>query len=423
MECRRRFLGLLIVLVVLSFGLLEAQAETTAVSSELATVLKTAQKKLQKGQAHPALQTLKSWTGEKHSALFVLMGHAQTELNELDNAKASYHAALKIDPDSREAKIALAHVAGRQGDWKNAVTQFSRLIQPHESSLTELQLYTHSAYKAADRRLASKLTEIGLLRFPHHQTFRKLDVALLIEQGRYPEASSAALGLLSFDTGQPQIWKQLAFAQQEMKHDQHYLAALEAAHMASPNDRKLLYAHIHAQHGAGHHEHALEVAKTWVQKRGNFHSFTRKQQELMLEVAEAAQAETVALKWLAEVPPAKRSKHMILVEAKARLKKGERKRARVALETLLNKGENDTQLFIWAGRLAEQDGALNEAEALYRQAVVYKDKNERMASLHLAHFLTRNQQLREASKVIGHHLRTFPGDLSAKKLLELVETH
>ena len=133
-----------------------------------------------------------------------------------------------MDPLLHEAGLGLAGLAARREDWPTALKFLAAHCDANADDRT-LLLYAQAAWRTSDARLATVLTQQGLARFPDQPGFRRLDLALLIQTHRWAEAASAARSALAATPRQAELWRQLAYCEQEAGHGETAVAALEAA--------------------------------------------------------------------------------------------------------------------------------------------------------------------------------------------------
>ena len=119
------------------------------------------------------------------------------------------------------------------------------------------------------------------------------------------------------------------------------------------------------------------------------------------------------------VPAARQTRTMRLVTARRALRLGDRAAAREALGRLIEAGETDPSVFVWAGHLAETARDFPEAQTLYAHARSLKGPAARLATLYLARLHIRRGRREEARRLLRKYLDTYPQDASARALLAL----
>lgn len=393
-----------------------AGAETRAVPAELAKTLDAAR---QAGDAAGALQALAGYRGPAHPLLSLALGHAYARNDQPEAAEQAYRQALALDPLLHEAGLGLAGLAARREDWPAAV----KLLAAHcDANADEraLLLYAQAAWRTGDARLATVLTQQGLARFPDQPGWRRLDLALLIQARRWAEAGAAARSALAAAPRQAELWRQLAYCEQEAGHPETAVAALEAAWLVDqdPATRRRL---AEAQLALGQAPAALTHLRALVGEPARPEAAA---DAGLMAIAARAAADggepALARAWLEAVPAARRDRGVCLLAARLALQEGDDQAAETALQPLLLQGEADPAVLRWAGSLAEKRGDAARAEALYRQAAGCDGAQARLATLNLAHLLHRGGRSDEALKLLAVHLDRHPDDAQARALWEVL---
>lgn len=254
----RPILSMLAVLWgLVPYGATPARAEEPReVSAELAKVLTAGQRALEAGDAGAALRILSSYAGDPDPLQRLLEGYAHHDLEAYDEAERAFEQALELDDTLIEARQGLARTRVVAGRWKEAVQILKTFVDVDNSSAAEIGLYARAAFEQGDLRLATLLTERGLVRFPDDLPLRRLDVALLLQRRAYPAAMEAALAVLVQVPEDPLAWRQLAAAadrvraagsgdevavgpEATLQAGPLALAALEAAELVDPGDMQV----------------------------------------------------------------------------------------------------------------------------------------------------------------------------------------
>lgn len=397
-----------------------ASAEPPAkkeIPEALLPILASAEDALSADDPKRALEALARWKGDPDSIHALLRGAAHQALSQQAEAEAAYRAALALDPELRAARVGLARALVAQRSWNEAAEVLGALVDVEKGTAPELGLYARVAFERGDLRLASLLVERGMVRFPNDRGFRRLDVALALERGDWTTAREAARALLAQNPGDGRVWRQLAAAVERVEADDLVrLATLEAAALANPGDAGLTRRHALAQLEAGHAMAALAVLEPRIEARPQDAELL----ELGARIADAAGVPERARGWLARVPEDARSEAMRLLEARLALDAGEDAAARRALEALIRSGRASSQVYLWAGQLAERAGDFVEAEAAYGQAASAKDPAGQTATLYLASLLSRRAQPERAREILTVYLAAHPEDRAARALLEVI---
>jgi predicted Zn-dependent protease len=91
------------------------------------------------------------------------------------------------------------------------------------------------------------------------------------------------------------------------------------------------------------------------------------------------------------------------------------------LARLIEVGEADPAIFLWAGSLAEAAEDWAAAETLYDHARVLMGYSARLASLYLARLHYRRGRPDIAGQLLRQYLDRAPEDAAARALLAVVE--
>ncbi len=392
------------------------------VPPELAVVLDTAREALASGEPGRAVRALSAYDGEDHALRHLLLGHARLRADELDAAAGSYRRALEMDEELNEARKGLAQVYVRQQRWDRAASVLGRFVGRGESDAEWLALYARVAVELRDWRLCRLLVDDGIVRFPDDLRFRRLDLSLLIREGRAARAAQVALRLLSWDAADPELWKQLADIRAQEGQDGGRRAALEAALLCQPDDLQRHERFLLSELAAGNwlatlrHGQALLGGPLAKQAREDTGIM-----ELLIRAADMGERDELLQQWLALVPAGERTRAVRVARARMSLRRGRPETARKVLRELIELGEADAGVFLWAGRLAERAGDYPEAEAYYEQARSAGGSSGRLAVLYLARLHFERARYRRAAQLLRGYLNDRPEDAPTRALLAVVE--
>lgn len=323
------------------------------------------------------------------------------------------------DGEMVDSPLERGQALAAEGRWAEAARTLTPVVDPETASAGALALLTRVSLEAGDVRRARLLAERGLLRFPEDLRFRKLDLAVLVARRDWREARAAARSVLAVDPADPLAWRQLAAASLELEASPgpEARAALEAAHLANPEDREIFTRHLRAQLAADHTEAAADLAREGLRLAPSPDLV-----ELGVRAAEAVKDAELARAWLGRVPPSERSTRLTLLEARVALAAGDPSAAEAALRRLIDRGEADPAVLVRAGKLAEDRGAFGRAEALYVQAAEGEGEAARVARLTLARLLAKIENHARARVVLEAYLAEHPSDAYARQLLRLVKS-
>ncbi len=413
---------LIVALALLSALGARGAEEPAAVSPELAQALSAAQADLRAERWQRAVTGLEGFQGEDHALRHLLLGHARLGAGYLDRAAASYARALGMDAGLREAGLGLIHVRVRQENWPEAARLMGEFVPPDSCDADMLALYAQVALNLRDRALARLLTEKGIVRFPLDLRLRRLELARLLECGDDAEAGRAIEFLLESDPADAQLWQQLAAVRNRAGLDGEARAALEAALLCRPDDLSAHRGFLEGQLAGGNWPTVLSHGQQLLDgpladtARGDVALI-----ELLVRAADQGQADGLLDRWLGLVPPDRRTPAMHVASARSALRRGRPADARASLSRLIEMGEADGSVLLWAGHLAEQGGDATEAETLYEGARQFTGASARLAVLYLARLHLRGERPGEAVRLLRAYLNDRPEDAPARALLHLAE--
>ena len=425
---RRGLCGLLATWAILtSHG---ASAEMAPVPRALAEPVRQAETLLGGDRTDEAVDVLRradADVDEDHPLLHLLLGHAYLRREDLDASAAEYRKALEMNEALDSARQGLARIHALRGEWPSAVKQLAAFVEPERTSSDWLGLYAKAALETGDTRLARVLTDAGMVRFPHALSFRRMDAALLAADGEPAQLKAAVLRLLRADPDDPALWERLALAASRRAEDEPAgaapLPALEAAMLSAPGDLGRQRRFLAALLQAGDWMTVLEHGEALL--AGRFRQDVLSEvptMELLIRAADMGRRDEVLRRWLGQVDEKKRSKTLHLAAARLALREGKKGPAREALRRLIEAGEADASIFLWAGHLAETEGLADEAQAYYEQARAQGGEASRAAALYLARLHIDRRAYTQARLVLSEYLREHPEDPYARSMLLLSQS-
>ena len=389
---------------------------------DLAECLSAAQNDLAAGRTQAALERLAGYKGEDHALRHLLLGHAYVRQADWAEAARAYQDALDMDGALREAGIGLAQVRARQEQWGEAAKLLGRFAPLDSCEADLLLLYAEAALRLTDHRLCGLLVQKGIMRFPADVRFRRLDLAIAIDTADYAGARRAATCLLRETPADAGLWQQLAFAASQTTHDIEQIAALEAALLCAPSDLTRHRQFLAAQLAAGNWPTVMARGRVLLDgPLGKAASADLGLMELLISAADVGQQDDVLAAWLGRVPDEAHSRTLRLAAARLALRQGRTDAARHAFAHLIEAGETDPAVFLWAGHLAETAKDWPEAETLYQHARTLDGHAPRLATLYLARLHLRLERRAEAAQLLRQYLDTYPEDAAARALLALAE--
>ena len=249
-----------------------------------------------------------------------------------------------------------------------------------------------------------------------------MDLALLLDEDNQPEARRVLRWLLKRTPSDAAMWQQLAAAHTGAGDDAGRLAAIEAAVMCDPGDLALHRQLLAARLARGDWPSAIRHGETLLSgPNATAAAGDTALLDLLVRAADAGAKDDLLGRWLALVATADRTRAMHLAAARRELRAGRATDARKALGRLIEAGETDPAVFLWAGHLAETAGDTPEAETLYRQARKMNGGSARLATLYLARLMLRAERAAQSARLLNQYLDAHPEDSAARALLALVE--
>jgi len=389
---------------------------------DLAEVLTAAQSDLESGRPGEAIRRLNAFRGPDHALRHLLLGHAYVRRSDLPQAARAYQDALAMEGTMREAGVGLAQVRARQGQWAKAAEWLGRFASPDTCEADLLLLYAQAARHLDDRRLGGLLVRRGMVRFPHDVRFRRLDLALCIDADDGAGAKRAAMYLLRTNPSDPALWQHVAWAESGAQRDVRQIAALEASLLCDPSNLARHRQFLAVQLAVGNWPTVVEHGRSLLDgPLGKVALADAAVMELLLAAADMGQQDRLLTTWLDRVGQKAHTRAMRLVAARLALRQGKPQAAREALARLVEAGETDPSVYLWAGHLAETAEDWPEAETLYRHARTLEGTASRLATLYLARLYLRRQRQPEAKRLLEGYLNVHPEDAPARALLALID--
>jgi len=412
------------MLVVLVVGAVASAAEPVKVPPALAERLSAAQADLQADRPAEAIARLLTLPEgvEDHALRHLLLGHAYLRQSALEQAASAYQKALAMDPGLTEAGLGLAQVRFRQERWREVADLLGRYVETDTCEADLLVLYAQAARALDDVALARMLVNKGVLRFPGDMQFRRLDLAVAVDEGDGRAIRRAVRHLLAHDPTDADLWQRLAWVEAGGQEDAGRLVALEAAVLCEPQNLEYLRALLAGELAAGNWPTVLARGRALL--AGPMADRAASDVDLMdvlVRAADAAQDDATLRAWIDRVPEAKRTRAMQIADARLALRQAKPEAARAILGRLIALGDTDPAVFLWAGHLAEQAEDWTEARTLYDHARTLTGADARLATLYLARLDIRRGRESEAARLLRSYLNTYPDDAAARSLLGLVK--
>jgi len=396
-------------------------AETVSLPPDLAEVLSAAQRDLEAGRPAEVIRRLGAFRGEDHALRHLLLGHAYVRQSDLPKAAGAYQDALAMDGAMKPAGIGLAQVRARQAQWAEAAELLGRFTSPEACGADLLLLYVQASRQLDDRRLGALLVRKGIVRFPRDVRFRRLDLAQCIDAADHAGAKQAAMHLLKANPAEADLWRHVASAEAGAQETVGETAAVEAGLLCDPSDLARHRRFLAAQLAAGNWPEVVTHGRSLLRgPLGKAALADAGVMELLLTAADLGRDDETVAAWLERVGEKTHTRAMRLVAARLALRQGKTKDARRALGRLIDAGETDPAVYVWAGHLAETAKDWPEAETMYRHARTLEGRMARLATLYLARLYVHLDRRAEAGRLLRDYLDEHPEDAPARALLALV---
>jgi len=388
----------------------------------LAEVLNAAQDDLRQDKPAAALARLSAYRGEDHALRRLLLGHAHARQGDRASASQEYRTALRMDPALRQAGLGLAQLHAADSQWTRAAQLLGRHLDTDDCEADWLALYAQVAQRMGDGRLLAMLAGVGVRRFPADTRFRRLDLAACLDRRDYRAAAQTLRLLLASSPTDGQLWQHLADVSTRAGNDDDGLAAIEAALLCDPTDlarqRQFLAQLLAAGDSLSALRHGRDLLAGPLAKSAVADVDLV---DLLVRAADMGQRDETLGRWLALVPTEKHTPAMRIAAARRALRQGRPAGARAALAALIDQGQADPAVFLWAAHLADNAGDHAQARGLYEQARRDTGSAGRLATLALARLLLRIDRPDHAARMLRAYLDAHPEDAVARALLALAE--
>lgn len=389
-------------------------------SQAQANLLKNAKQSLEQEQPAQVLEILERWKGKAHPTQLLIQGHALYQLQRWKEAAVAYQSSLTLDPDLKQAALALIDCRQRLEDWPALKTLLLKWAPAQSCSLQLLKVSIYCARSLGDKRWQAVLLQTGILRFANDDELRLMDIEMLIEQQDWPQAQVAIGMALKHVENPARFWQLLAYVYQQNAETVQALAAYEAAMLLEPANKRLRLEHAQAQLVAGHIGEALKQFKLIMQQ-----AQSQNVVEMAIQSAYAAGDIQQAATWLEKIPIESRDQRLRALSLRFDHSLLDKKTFEKKVDDLLAKKAISAQLCLWLGSLAEQDQAFGRAELFYQLAreknLQKHDDATQLASLYLARLWYRQKRSSEAVEILEQHLKSYPDDWQARRLLGMIQ--
>ncbi len=404
-----------LLLLIISLVLLHAADKELSVAQQ--HILKHAQTALQEENADKALAHLQKWQGAESSLQQYLLGYAHYLKEQHQRAMPALQRCLQLDSQHKNAAMLLMGLYAEHARWREARPLLQEWVDLEKDALPLVKQVIYCAEALEDYRWSSALLQKALVRFPQDHDLRRLDAGLLIQREQWTEAQAAVEHLLASQSNDPHLWQYLSVIFQHQEKSGAALAALEAAVLLKPSDETLRLQFAQAQFAAGQREAALAQAQLLLKNKPKENAYLH----LAIQAAYAAGQLSLAQTYLNAIDEGYKKKHLPQMALQVYMHEKSYVKLDAFADSLLAQNELSAQSMLWLADNAETRQLFGRAEMLYQLARKTKSAEAGLASLYLARLWHRQQRSDEAVDLIKTHLRQYPEDEHARRLLTLIQ--
>jgi len=310
-----------------------------------------------------------------------LLAHAQEALEKPAEARESWLAALRLDPDDAEALLGLGRLALRADDAGAAREWFGRRLRLAGDGGEPFLQVAFEWLEAHQPEEALAAAREGLARTGTEPRLRLLEGLALQELRRWDESAES---LRQVPAGAGDTWfsarQALAYSLSRAGRAGEAVSSLDGALAARPGDPRLVTARAQALSRAGRAAEAIELLRAVLAEREKAGERTA---ELWASLAEAlvhaGRAEEAAAELARAVEARPREAALRYALANACERAGRPDEAVAQMRALLVQEPDHAEALNFVGyTLAEQGVKLEEAEALVRRALALSPRSGHM---------------------------------------------
>jgi Tfp pilus assembly protein PilF len=390
---------------------------------ELALLINEVRPLLIDGKVAEARVRIAAYQGPDHPWLEHLRGDAAFAAGDHAGAAAAYRKVLQGDPAQQppNTRLDLGRALAAAGDSAAAMDELTTALiggtaaSAGASDIALLVSCQLAAGGAASQALSA--ARLGRLRYPHDHRLARAELAALQANGRWDELGRAAAALLAGDGGEDDRrldWQALLQAREHGSDADEAAATAIAAWHAQAIPASRLAADLGR---AGLYARALTAYRTALEREAPTAAMVLAASEAAAKAGEIAQAREL-LGRLAPGDSARAEVRRLGAYLAARA--GDRAEARRQLAALISAGEGDGATYLWAGRLAQDDGDDAAAIDAYQRAALDRQQ-ARSARLSLAILLGTHGRRDEAMSQVRAVLDDDPGDRHAVEVMAWLE--
>jgi Tfp pilus assembly protein PilF len=390
---------------------------------ELALLINEARPLLIAGKVSQARVAIAAYQGPDHPWLEHLRGDVAFAAGDHAGAVAAYRKVLLGDPAQQPpmTRLDLGRALSAAGDNAAAMDELTSVLAggtAANAGASDIALLVSCQLATGAASQALSAAQLGRLRFPHDHRLARSELAALQANARWEELGRAAAALLRSDVGDDDRrldWLVLLQAREHGADADEAAATAIAAWHAQAIPASRLAADLQR---AGLHAHALSAYRIALERETPTVALVLAASEVAAKAGEIDQARAL----LAKLAPAEGARADVRrLAAYLAARAGDRADARRQLAALIDAGEGDGATYLWAGRLAQDDGDDAAAIDAYQRAALDRQQ-ARAARLSLAILFGKGGRREEAMAQVRAVLDDDPGDRHAAEIMAWLET-
>lgn len=363
------------------------------------------------------------YKGPDHPWLDDLRGDTAFASGDYAAAAACYRKSLQGEPAQVPAgvRVNLGRALAAGGDKAGAADELTSALvggTAPAATANDIALLVSCELDTGAARLALTAAELGRLRYPHDHRLIRSELAALQANARWEEMARAASAMLdgSPTADERQLAWQVLLQAREHQGDLDEAAAIAlAGWRAQMIPASRLAADLQR---AGLHVRAASAYKVALDKEPVTPALILAASENAARAGEV----TWARDQLGKLSPDEAARPEVRrLAASLAARAGDRAAARTLLSALIKAGEGDGPTYLWAGRLAQDDGDDLAAIDAYQRAALDHDQ-ARAAHLSLAILFAQHGRRDEAKSQVHAVLDDDSADRHALEILAWIES-
>jgi Tfp pilus assembly protein PilF len=389
---------------------------------ELALLINEARPLLIAGKVAEARVRIAAYQGPDHPWLEHLRGDAAFAAGDHAGAVAAYRKVLQGDPAQQPpgTRLDLGRALAAAGDYAAAMDELTSVLAggtAASAGASDIALLVSCQLASGAASQALSAAQLGRLRYPHDHRLARSELAALQATARWDELGRAAAALLKGDAGEDDRrldWQVLLQAREHGADADEAAATAIAAWHAQAIPASRLAGDLQR---AGLYARSLTAYRIALERETSTAALVLAASEVAAKAGEIVQAREL----LARLTPAESKRSDVRrLAAYLAARAGDRADARRQLAALIEAGEGDGATYLWAGRLAQDDGDDAAAIDAYQRAALDRLQT-RSARLSLAILFGKHGRRDEAISQVRAVLDDDPSDRHASEILVWLE--